>query len=262
VHAKFVGMFNSLHHAQTELTHHPLFSELTTLTSLRRFMEGHIFAVWDFMSLLKRLQRDITCVEIPWRPSSHSPELVRFINQIVVGEESDLDDQGQPLSHFQLYLQAMKEVGADTTAIDSFLIDLDLNHLPHYARRFVEGNLALAQEGSTLEVAAAFFYGREKLIPDMFTTIVNILKSENLHCPKLMYYLERHIHVDGEEHGPLSEKCLQELCAGNQAKLALAEKTGLKALKARDEFWTGVLSTINSSNLDANSRSTFSLELT
>jgi hypothetical protein len=249
-------MFNSINAAQNELTHHPLFSELTTLTSLRRFMEGHIFAVWDFMSLLKRLQRDITCVEVPWRPSPHSPELVRFINQIVLGEESDLDEEGRPLSHFQLYLAAMKEVGADTSTIEQFLIDLDLNHLPNYARRFVAGNLALAQEGSTLEVAAAFFYGREKLIPEMFTTIVNILKAENLHCPKLMYYLERHIHVDGEEHGPLSEKCLMELCQQSTSKLAQAEKTGLLALRARDEFWTGVLKTMDTINFKAKTQDT------
>lgn len=239
-------MFKQLHDTQVQLTQHPLFGELKTLPDLQRFMESHVFAVWDFMSLLKRLQRDITCVELPWKPSKYSTTMVRLINQIVVGEESDLDETGTPVSHFELYLQAMREVGASTEKIEKFLSDMDFSALPSHAREFTRGNLDLALNGSTIDVAATFFYGREKLIPDMFTTIVGILKAQGLSCPKLMYYLERHIQVDGEEHGPLSEKCLQELCQGNEDLLQLAQAAGLRALNARDAFWTGTRASLRS----------------
>lgn len=234
----------TLTHIQAELAHHPLFAQLTDIQRVRSFMQSHVWAVWDFMSLLKRLQRDITCVEIPWKPSTYSPTMVRFINQIVVGEESDVDEEGTPISHFQLYLAAMKEVGADTSEIEAFIKDFDLSRLPAHAREFTTQTLQTAMNGSTVEVAASFFYGREKAIPSMFQGMVDVLKDSNVSCPKLMYYLERHIHVDGEEHGPLSEQCLVELCAHDEAKFQLAEQAGLSALQARMKFWDGTLATL------------------
>lgn len=231
---------------QRDLAHHPLFAELTDLERVRGFMQSHVWAVWDFMSLLKRLQRDITCVDVPWKPSSYSPAMVRFINQIVVGEESDVDEEGTPISHFQLYLAAMKEVGADTAPVEAFLQDFDLHRLPAHAREFTAQTLQTALQGDTVEVAASFFYGREKAIPSMFQGMVDVLKASGVNCPKLMYYLERHIHVDGEEHGPLSEQCLSELCGNDAVKLQLAEQAGIAALRAREKFWDGTLLSLES----------------
>ena len=234
---------------QLQLNQHPLFTEINSIPRLRFFMEAHVFAVWDFMSLLKRLQREITCVEVPWRPSLYPDQVVRFINQIVLGEESDLDETGNPISHFKLYLAAMDEVGASTSALREFLATLDTNIIPLHARPFTEFTLATARDGEVVEVAASFFYGREKLIPEMFTGIIAALKSEGLHCPKLMYYLERHIQVDGEEHGPLSEQCLDVLCAGDQSRKEKAHHFGKQALVARQELWDATLQALKAAGL-------------
>lgn len=232
--------------AQSALNHHPLFRELKTPQDLRFFMESHVYAVWDFMSLLKRLQRDLTCVDLPWRPSGHAPELVRFINQIVVGEESDVDQDGRPCSHFELYLRAMEEVGAATGTIKQVVASGDLSLIPSQSRAFTEFTLHTAQHASTVEVAAAFFYGREKLIPGMFDGILAHLAQAKLSCPTLLYYLERHIHIDGEEHGPLSERCLEALCAGRADLREQSESYGVRALQERQLLWDRTLARMRS----------------
>ena len=90
------------------LLNNGLYHRLQTMADLRQFMEHHVFAVWDFMSLLKGLQRELTCVEVPWVPTAN-PDTRRLINEIVLEEETDLDPQGQPTSHFELYMRAMEE---------------------------------------------------------------------------------------------------------------------------------------------------------
>lgn len=229
---------------QDELCRHEIYGHLKDLRSLRHFMSYHVFAVWDFMSLLKSLQREITCVEIPWRPSKYSPELVRFINQIVVGEESDVDLEGNAISHFELYLKGMTEVGASSSGLFDFLPTLNIETLPLGVKEFVSENIRLAHQGDPVEVAASFFFGREKLIPAMFTSMVEVLKRENVEAPTFLYYLERHIEVDGEEHGPLAMKCLDALTKGSKEKEDMAFKAGLNALSLRKYLWDECLRTM------------------
>jgi hypothetical protein len=230
---------------QSELTRHPVYQTFHSVESIRHFMSYHVFAVWDFMSLLKALQIRLTCVTLPWKPSPYPASMVRLINQIVLGEESDLDQEGNPVSHFDLYLRAMEEIGADTKPIRSFLLTNDYSSIPSGAKEFVQYNLDVAEKGHIVEVAASFFFGREKLIPDMFQAIVDTLKKENVHAPTFLYYLERHIEVDSEEHGPLAMKALDHLTGGDSKLESLALETGLKALEMRSYLWDKVLESLS-----------------
>lgn len=226
---------------QAQLAQHPLYSEINSLERLRTFMEAHVFAVWDFMSLLKGLQQKLTCIEVPWRPAPFDRRLTRLINEIVMGEESDLDLAGRPIDHFTLYLESMREVGADTTPIETFIRELDFSQLPKNVADFTRMNLNLALEGELHEVAAAFFFGREKLIPEMFTGLLQELEAKGLRCPSLLYYIKRHIELDGEEHGEMAGECLELLTEGHPERINQALRAGLESLKHRQLVWDEVL---------------------
>src|SRR5207245_7503415 len=104
---------------RTALLDHPVYTHVASVADLRRFMEDHVFAVWDFMSLLKRLQQDLTCTNVPWFPANNA-RAARLINDIVIGEETDVDPDGSFVSHLDLYLRAMADVRASTRQFDTF----------------------------------------------------------------------------------------------------------------------------------------------
>lgn len=234
----------SLHES---LRTHKLYQHIKTQNDLKIFMESHVFAVWDFMSLLKRLQRDLTCVELPWNPSKYPKGVVRLINEIVLGEESDVDLHGHACDHFTLYLRAMNDLGANPSRLMSFSRDLDFYRWCTPAERnFVSFNLNLAKNGTVHEVAAAFFFGREKLIPDMFTSIlgdlsINFEGSHSTNFPNLNYYLERHIEIDGGEHSHKAHECLESMCGDDEVKWNQAKDAGVKSLQLRKALWDEVL---------------------
>lgn len=221
---------------QSHLTHHPMYDKLHNLENIRTFMQHHIFAVWDFMSLLKALQVKLTCTSIPWVESPYDAEVVRLINEIVLGEESDLDREGKASSHYSLYLKGMREIGAKTEPIENFVKNLDLNLLPQELKEIVGFHLDIAMNSEPHEIAASFFYGREKLIPEMFESIVRVLKQHNMNCPTLIYYLERHIELDGDEHGPMGLKCMQKLM-DTPEKRVQAMRVAEQSLKMRHRLW-------------------------
>src|SRR5580693_7185545 len=200
---------------RAQLLEHPVYAEVASVSDLRRFMEDHVFAVWDFMSLLKRLQQDLTCTKVPWFPADNA-RAARLINDIVIGEETDVDPDGSYVSHLDLYLRAMADVGASTRQFDAFRslarvgasveAAMARTDVPSHVQAFVTHTMALAQSGSTEEVLAAFFYGREDVIPDMFRRLLKTVAGashRNDPVRHFIYYIERHIEVDGDSHGPM-----------------------------------------------------------
>jgi Protein of unknown function (DUF3050) len=232
---------------RTALLNHPVYKEIDHLEAMRLFMAHHVFAVWDFMSLLKALQRRLCCVEVPWLPSV-DPLGSRLINEIVLAEESDDDGRDGFASHFELYHGAMVRCGANTTFIDGFLDELRLGKpvllalessaVPECARRFVRHTFAIIEEGSLCAIASAFTFGREDLLPSVFQRIVDELNVKaDGGLDDFKYYLNRHIGLDGEEHGPMANKLLVSLCGSEDARWQAAKQTAADSLTARREFW-------------------------
>ena len=237
-----------------QLTEHPFYREISNIQELRRFMEHHIYAVWDFMSLLKALQRELTCVQVPWLPKGDA-ETRWLINEIVVGEESDIDEHGQRYSHFELYLKAMEQCGADTTGIHALIQSLQagtpvLNAIrqsavPVAAAEFMHHTFSVINSGKPHIIAAVFTFGREDLIPDLFSGLVNELsKSFPGQLNILQYYLERHIEVDGGEHGHLAHKMLANLCEQDPQKWAEARNAAAEALEKRLQLWDAIRNSV------------------
>ena len=236
--------------ARQRLLAHPLYARMDSLEDVQRFMASHAFAVWDFMSLLNRLQRELTCVEVPWVPVGDAE--VRFlINEIVCGEESDVDPRGGRISHFDLYLRAMEEAGADSTAVRSALASvraggstreaLQQAGVPSAAAAFSGGTFTLAGSGKIHEVAAAFTFGREDLIPDMFPELVGRLSREHPgRLDTFRYYLERHIEIDGGHHGAISLRMVELLCGDDDRKWAEAADASVAAIESRIALWDAI----------------------
>lgn len=238
-----------LEQKKLQLCSHPLFAEITSLNKLQVFMEQHVFAVWDFMSLAKRLQQDLTCMQLPWLPPT-DPQSARLINEIVLGEESDEHPTRGHCSHFELYLEAMAETGADTTPILRFIelqregIEANtamqrVNVRPGVAR-FVSSTLQIALNAPTHCVAAAFLHGRESVIPSMFERILQGDVFMASRAPLFCHYLSRHIELDTQDHGPGAEQLLERLIGADPKRQHQADEAALSAIDNRLGFWDDV----------------------
>ncbi len=278
---------------QEKLVGHFIYTRVRTLAGLRVFMKNHVFAVWDFMSLAKALQRRITCIDVPWVPVADE-DSARLINEIVLGEETDEVPGGGYMSHYTLYLKAMDEIGADKGPVLAFekairegipveqaLAPLDI---AENTKLFVLSTLKTAMEGRAHEIASSLMLAREDLIPIMFDRVlkemdsraapgvraVRTMRSLDDKLPRSVrkalvglrpmarsfaarhpdpreffrLYLARHVHLDGEEHGPMGQRLVSQLCGDDADKWQAATDTARTALKARIDMWDGVLDLI------------------
>ena len=243
----------SLRLLRKELLERQMASQLSSEEALLRFMSNHVFAVWDFQSLLKALQQQLTCVQVPWTPTPDR-EARRLINEIVLDEESGPHPDGGYASHFELYMDAMKKAGANTQLIDEWLplieksgnisTTLKSTNLPSHVVKFLKTTFSFIEQGSLVTIASAFLYGREDIIPDLFRQLVHRLDQEN---PEkwgyFKFYLEEHIHCDEEKHGPAAERLMHRICGNDPILWEEAEQAARVALAARIELWDAMVAT-------------------
>ena len=248
--------FDSLLPLKQKLESHPIFDRINSIEELKIFMEHHVFAVWDFMSLLKKLQLDLVPSGSPWIPNPNG-NLVRFINEIVMEEESDQAfGSGNEItytSHYQIYLDAMSEVGASTNAITDFVMEVsgkgihtsfESNKIPKPSLEFMKHTFDLIERGKSHEIAASFAIGRESIVPLMFQRILDQSKLGTDEVPVFRYYLQRHAELDGDHHGPMALKLLKNMSAGSSEKENEIVKQAEKSIEQRISFWDGVYATL------------------
>ncbi|MDC0029164.1 DUF3050 domain-containing protein [bacterium] len=229
-----------------EIVNHALYKKLNSVEDIAVMMEYHVYAVWDFMSLLKALQSLLTCTTSPWKPIGDG-KIRQLVNSIVLEEESDVDKENNPLSHYEMYIDAMKQCGANTSAIESFVANVSATNIPSVndgVDAFLNTTFDVIDSNETHKIASAFTFGREDLIPDMFSAIVNEYNTEN-NLDKFVYYLERHIELDGGEHGPLALELISNLCGDDDNKWKEVEETAIACLVARKKLWDSILANLN-----------------
>ena len=241
---------------EQKLLNHELYETINSLDDVRSFLEIHVLAVWDFMSLLKKLQLELTSVKIPWVPTNH-PKIRYLINEIVLAEETDINLKGERKSHFELYYDAMKLIGANTSHIDFILEHLkyskcifetiDALNLDNRVKDFLYFTFRLIEEGKPHKIASAFTFGREDLIPSMFTSLLKELEKDLDTEPikDMIYYFERHIELDEDEHGPMALEMIKELCQSDPLKWEEARLSAREALDKRFHFWNAIKESIS-----------------
>ena len=239
-----------------QLANHPLYSAINSKHNLKVFMEHHVYAVWDFMSLIKAMQFHIAPTTVPWIPPKNS-HFANYINQLVLEEESDRelvkDTNRTATSHFESYVGAMKEVGGNTFLITNFInsindkgldLALDNEYIPAPAKQFMAFTFDIINQNQLHLLASALAYGREVLVPLLFRSLQQGIQINQKDAPNLYAYLNRHIQLDEQEHGPIVMRMLQDLCAGSDIKKAESLEVAELALVTRLNFWDGIYQAI------------------
>ena len=234
-----------------KLLNHRLYSNIERVEDLQIFTENHIYAVWDFMSLLKALQIKLTCTKTPWVPNNNS-QTAYLINEIVLAEETDVNQLGERKSHYELYIDAMIDIGAkiefptkninEIASSKNVFASIDSLKLHKNIKEFLQFTFSVIEEGKPHKIAAIFTFGRENLIPNMFNEILREFEKniKDKDISKLIYYFERHIELDEDEHGPMALEMVSMLAENDQKKWDEIEKISIEALEKRILLWDAI----------------------
>ncbi len=250
---------DSIKEPREKLLNHKLYTEIKSIEDLQIFTSNHIFAVWDFMSLLKALQNNLTCTKVPWTPNKNS-ETAYLINEIVLAEETDISQDGKRKSHYELYLDAMIDIGVNVENIeknimllsssDSIENSIEKLDIHPKIKEFLKFTFSIIDEGKPHKIAAIFTFGRENLIPNMFNEILHEFQNNftEKDISKLIYYFERHIELDEDEHGPMALQMVNELAENDPLKWEEIRDISIVALEKRIGLWDAIYDNVMKKN--------------
>jgi hypothetical protein len=232
------------------LISHEIYKSITTVEQAQRYMEYQVWCVCDFMSLGKSIQTELGCYSIPWLPPTRTDLLVA-INAILAEEETDVGPDKLRASHFEIFLKAMRQAGANTRPVEAFIKDLRAGMpfekaiakpaVPAAARDFFMTTMSIAN-GPLQGRVACFCVTREELVPRMFDAFIhNLSKHRDPRLTWFLWYLKRHVQLDTSKHGPRSRFLLNEVLGQDSRRLNAARKVVERALKARLKYLDATL---------------------
>ena len=152
----------------------------------------------------------------------------------------------------------MSQLSANTNEINDFIELIASGNSVQYSLSeinidskvadFVKYSFSIIETNKPHLIASAFTFGREDIIPDMFIGILKNSDSKNKLYNKLTYYLERHIELDGDEHGPLALEMISELCENDDQKWHEVLLVAKESLKKRISLWDAINDLIQKRN--------------
>lgn len=228
---------------KNKLQAHPAFNSIQSLAELKIFSAYHIFLVWDYMSLLKSLQTQLTCIQTPWKPVQ-SPYARYLINSLVLKAESDIAADGNYASHYEMYRDAMQAMNADTGLMDNLMAHIEtdmpvikaieLSNIPGPLKDFLEYTFWVVQKSSLHEQAAVLCYGREgfgHLL--LYQRVVALQGNHTNELQPLIYYLRHKNEINEKYHSQLSAILLEQLCGTDEKKWHEASQAANQSLRNR-----------------------------
>lgn len=232
---------------------HPVYGMLRTRPALATFTEHHVYALWARLTLTRALQRRVNGVDLPWRPSTFPTRFVRAINRMVLDAESDRFEPLHDLSHFELYLQAMQEVGADPAAVRG-LIDsggLDPEGLPNAAEPLVAFIDQTATRGMNEEVTAVLYHGFATLSADVGAGILRGIGHFGHDAHLLRTYAARRLQLDeARDVTELLGQLLSHMTRGDVVRSQWARQAAQRVLDLRAALWDGAAAAISRQRSD------------
>jgi hypothetical protein len=235
-----------------QAANHPIFGAISSLENAQKYMEFQVWCVWDFMCLAKAVQGALGTFSVPWLPPKNGA-LLAAINEIIQGEETDTGPDGETASHFEIYLAAMRQAGANMKPITTFTSSLSRGvpwetalgqcGAPPAAIRFVGGTIRTAL-GPLPGAVASFCLGREELVPMMLDTMLRDLPQQ----PELelfRWYIQRHIELDSDTHGPLSSDLFDSIAGADPKTREEALTIAAWAISERTAYLDAIMENLS-----------------
>ena len=103
-------------------------------------------------------------------------------------------------------------------------------------RHFVNRMINTVTNGSLYRVPGSFFHGREPIIPRMSEGLLRERHIDEDEAPVFVYYLKRHIELDGDNHGPAAKTIIKHVTQNRPNELRQLYLAALDAMNDRIGF--------------------------
>jgi hypothetical protein len=240
--------------AQDKILNHQVYKEIENLDDLNLFLEYHVFFVWDQMSSLKAMQKDLTCMNVPWVPK-RSPQTRKYINELVLNAEGNDLISETVLSEYESYLELMRESDADSSSIErleksinrgeNFKDLLDHLDMPKVVKSYLDFTYKTIESKDAHKIAANFVFGKQSLIPHRLVKLLNELnKKFPVDLSLQIKYFESKVMKETGKIEDVAKKIFEELCGHDEEKWDDVAEVAERTLERRLQLWDDIKNAI------------------